>query len=207
VSDSLNQSLDPLLLAPRVKPRWWSYLGRGSIPCGSGSGPEWLLGRGRKSTNSTRLHGPSGPCRDTGSNASIGLAPNRSAGSTCLEAGGTGVRGATEYISGRGFVITALPALATNHRQRCRRWFARLTSEMKRRIDRPSLGLVRPRRLQDRAQWVSRSRFRWSRFGCPRSASAVRGRSADTRLRGMPVFEVRQLIPHRMGWPRPSPSL
>jgi hypothetical protein len=74
--------------------------------------------------------------------------------------------------------------------------------------DRPSnLGPVRPGRLQDRAQRVSRSRLRGFASIAQRLASAVRGRSADTRLRGMPVFEVRQLIPHRMGWPRPSPSL
>lgn len=117
VLGSLNKSCGALLLAPRVKPRWWSNLGCAEFPCGSAATHEKFLGRGRKPTNSDEVaralefvprHWQKCRCR---------LAPNRSAGSPCLEVGRTGVRGATEYISGRGFVITALPVLATNQRQ------------------------------------------------------------------------------------------
>ena len=133
------------------------------------------------------------------------LAPSRPAGSPCLEAGWTGVRGATEYISGRGFVITALPVLATNHdefvyaRQRCRvlrfaNWFARLTSEMTRRIVRSTKRTVHGV-FQDRTRRVSRSRLRgFASVGRECSHSGlISGRTAarNASVRGSSVFLAR----------------
>lgn len=119
VLGSLNQSWGALLLAPRVKPRWW-----GETACFAGSlrnrrAPvlaSWAGAKANEQYEVVRAHGSVPKRRQR---CRRRLAPSRSAGSSCLEARRTGVRGATEYISGRGFVITALSAFTTDQRQRC----------------------------------------------------------------------------------------
>lgn len=182
---SLNKSCGALLLAPRVKPRWWSKSGSAGFPYGSAAPREKFLGRGRKPTNSDEVaralelvprHWQKCRCR---------LAPNRSAGSPCLEVGRTGVRGATEYISGRGFVITALPVLATNHRQRCHG----VCSPNKRdeASDRPAECRSVHDVIQDRTRRVSRSRLRGfasvvhARLGARANQRARAARNASVR--------------------------
>lgn len=75
VLGSLNKSCGVLLLAPRVKPRWWSRSRSAKLPCGSAARRERFLGGGASQRTVTRLHGLSSSCRDIGSDVDVSSHP------------------------------------------------------------------------------------------------------------------------------------
>lgn len=176
---------------------------------------EVVLGRGRKPTNSDEVAWALEPVPRYWQRCQYRLAPSRSAGSSCLDAGRTGVRGATEYISGRGFVITALPVLATNHgaqflcapngrdcfaRQRCQtlRSSSKVRSPNKRdeASDRSLERVKRPRRHSGQNAKGQSLAVTWFRFGRSRRVRHSRwisGRAAARKasVRGSSVSPAR----------------